>query len=120
MVRNKIIKYIAAIVIGLFISALDNYAFEGEISPIFIIMLLFLFSSGMALIINTEAYILSIIIWVFLPAVHFIKHLLGLSDSIQPNTYESILLLALVTFAVSQVGFMVGCTIRKTVDFCRE
>jgi hypothetical protein len=120
MRRNRIIKYISAIVIGLFISALDNCAFGGEISPVIVIMLLFLFCAGMAFIVNTYAYLISIIIWIFLPLVHFINHLLGFTDSIQPNTYQSIFLLALVTFAVSQIGFVVGRIIRKTADFCRE
>ena len=115
MKDNGKLKYVAAVIIGLIISAVDNYAFGGEITPMVIILLLLLATSGMSVIVNTKAYLISIIIWFFLPAVHLIKHLCGLSDSIQPNTIKSILLLALFTFAISQIGFLIGRGIRKTL-----
>jgi hypothetical protein len=116
MKDNGKLKYVAAVIIGLIISAVDNYAFGGEITPMVVILLLLLSTSGMSVIVNAKAYLISIIIWFFLPAVHLIKHIFGLSDTIEPNTYQSILLLALVTFLICQIGFLVGRGIRKAIN----
>jgi hypothetical protein len=40
--------------------------------------------------------------WVWLPGTHLVKRVLDLPDTLQPNTYTSILMLAAFSFAPSR------------------
>jgi hypothetical protein len=44
---------------------------------------------------------------------HLIKHVLGLPDTMQPNTYTSILMLAAFTLAVATIGTGCGILLRR-------
>lgn len=44
--------------------------------------------------------------WLWLPMARVIKKVLGLPDTLHPNTYSSILLYTIFTFAVSSIGFL--------------
>ena len=84
-------RLIAGCVAGAAIAAVDNFAFGGEISPIFIVGMLLLAAGAAGAIWGPRGVITSAIIWVWLPAAHLVKHVLRLPDTIQPNTYASIL-----------------------------
>lgn len=46
------------------------------------------------------------LIWLWLPMAHVVKKVLELLDTLHPNTYPSILLYTVFTFAVSSIGFL--------------
>lgn len=93
---------------GLIIAAVDNLSFQGEVSPIVIaLMLIFItFSSGF--VFGWRGWIVSSITWGCVPLAHFIKHFFRLPDTLHPNTYISIILLAAFTLFVSIVGHGFG------------
>jgi|GEM_PF-5378839 len=112
---KKYIIYIVSAVAGITISMIDNYAMNGEISPIVIVMLLFLSVTALSAFNPNNVWLNALLVWIWLPASHLIKHLLEMPDSIYPNTYKSILLLALFTFTICIVGLLIGIGIRRVL-----
>ncbi len=100
------------LIIGVAISAVDNFAFHGEVSPIVIVGLLFVATSTAGILWGWRGSYSAVGTWLCLPAAHLMKHALGLPDTLQPNTYTSIVLLALFTLAVASIGFVLGASIR--------
>jgi len=98
---------------GVVISAIDNYAFEGEVSPVVIVALLFLTSATFGAFFSRKGYLAAIPAWVCIPLVHIVKHLLNLPDTIYPNTYASIIKLAIFTFVVALIGFGIGILLNR-------
>ncbi len=104
---------LAGLVAGEVIAYVDNFAFEGEVSPIVIIALL-LFSSALAVgVWGRSGWIAAGIIWACVPLAHVVKHVLGMPDTLHPNTYTSILFLALFTLAVATIGAGCGALVRR-------
>ncbi len=93
---------------GLAIAGVDNYAFEGEVSPIVIVALLFFTSATFGAIFGRKGCLASVPAWVCIPLIHLVKHLLNLPDTINPNTYGSIIKLAIFTFVIVSIGFGIG------------
>ena len=91
-------------VVGALIAAVDNLAFAGEVSPIAIFALLLIAGAAAGSLWGAQGWTAALAIWICVPAAHLIKHALGMADTIQPNTYASILLLAAVTLAVTLLG----------------
>ena len=103
---------VAGFVAGAVIAYVDNFAFEGEVSPIVIVAML-LVATGMAGVLwGRQAWVVSAAIWVCIPLVHLMKHVLGLPNTLQPNTYASIVTLAMFTLVVSSVGTGGGVLLR--------
>lgn len=50
-----------------------------------------------------------------LPAVHAIRHALGWPDTISPNTWDSIGMMALFALAVAGAGFAAGAVLRVAI-----
>src|SRR5262245_60118292 len=100
----------AVCVAGMLIAAVDNFAFHGEISPIVIVALLFVVTAAAGAMWGRLGLLPCVAVWIWLPLVHVVKHVLGLPDTIHPNTYTSILMLALFSAGVSCIGFLVGWT----------
>ena len=100
-------------IVGIGISAVDNLAFQGEVSPIVIVALLFAATATMAASWGRRGLLPCIAAWIWLPAAHIAKHVLGLPDTLHPNTYKSVLFLALFTFAITCIGFLVGLLFHK-------
>ena len=48
------------------------------------------------------------LVWVWLPVAHLVKHLLGLADTLHPNSYLSIAALAAISLATCLLGVAVG------------
>ena len=92
------------LVAGAAIVYVDNWAFEGEVSPIIIIALLVLATAGAGAMWGVSAWRATAVTWACIPLAHVVKHVLGLPDTLHPNTYTSILLLAAFTFAVALFG----------------
>jgi hypothetical protein len=108
-----------ALSLGIAIAAVDNLAFGGETSPIFIFGLLLIATALIGFTWRGRGWLPAAILWACIPAAHLIKHGLGLPDTIQPNTYASILKLAAVTLVVAVVGTAGGMVVggqKKAVD----
>lgn len=117
--KNYTIKISALILIGiaagLIIVAVDNFAFQGEVSPIMIVLMLVIVTSTSGFVLGRRGWIVSSIMWVCVPLAHFIKHFFGLPDTLHPNTYISIMLLAAFTLIVSVVGFGIGVLLKRFI-----
>jgi len=98
---------------GVVIATVDNFAFDGEVSPIVIVALLLVVTATVGAIWSWRGWIVSAIAWVCLPLAHLIKHILGLPDTLHPNTYASILMLAAFTLVVATIGTGCGILLRR-------
>jgi hypothetical protein len=98
---------------GAVIAAIDSYTFGGEISPIVIVLMLLIgaFAAGLAW--GRRGWVAALAMWIGVPMTHILKHLLGLSDTLQPNTYASILMLAVFTLLFVTVGVAGGVLIHN-------
>ncbi len=104
---------VAALVAGAVITYVDNFAFEGEVSPIVIIALLLCSSAVAVGVWGRRGWIAAGIIWACVPSAHVVKHVLGMPDTLHPNTYTSILFLALFTLVVATIGAGCGALVRR-------
>jgi hypothetical protein len=100
-------------VAGVAIVAVDNFASGGEVSPIVIVAMLFAVTATAGWIWGWRGWRASVVVWLCVPLAHLVKHMLSLPDTLQPNTYTSILMLAAFTFAVSTIGTGCGVLLRK-------
>ena len=101
------------LVAGAAIAAVDNFAFGGEVSPIVIVLLLLVATGLAGALWGMRACIATLAVWAWVPGAHVVKHLLGLPDTLQPNTYKSILLLAIFTLVVSAIGTGCGVLVHR-------
>src|SRR5438105_2960348 len=97
----------AGLAAGAAIAAVDNFAFGGEVSPIVVVAMLLAGAAAAGAAWGRRGWVAAAAAWAWVPAAHLAKRLLGLPDTLQPNTYASILLLAAFTLAVAAVG--TGC-----------
>ena len=95
---------------GAAIAAVDNFAFGGEISPIAIVGMVLVVTGALGIIWGARAAIAVMIVWAWLPMIHVVKHLFSLPDTLHPNTYASILKLAIFSLVVSAIGLGFGLT----------
>jgi hypothetical protein len=100
-------------VAGIAIAAVDNFAFEGEVSPIVIVALLFATTATAGIVAGWRGWPMATATWFCLPFVHLIKHFFGLPDTLHPNTYTSILMLAAFTLVISAIGIGCGVLLRR-------
>lgn len=91
----------------------DNVAFGGEVSPIVVVAMLLASAAAGAYVWEARGWTVATITWLSVPGAHLAKHLLGMPDTLQPNTYLSILYLALFTLAVSSAGVAIGAAIGR-------
>ncbi|MBI5463461.1 MAG: hypothetical protein HY966_00730 [Ignavibacteriales bacterium] len=105
---------------GVVIAAVDNFAFEGEVSPIVIVGMLFAATASFGAIWSWRGGLATVAAWACVPLAHVAKHVLGLPDTLQPNTYTSILLLAIFTFVVAAIGTGGGVLLRKLTTASTE
>ena len=97
---------------GAAIAYVDNVAFEGEVSPVVIVGMLVAVTATAGVIWGARAWNTAAAAWVWIPLVHLAKLALGFPDTLRPNTYASILLLAAFTLAVAALGWAAGVLIR--------
>ncbi len=97
---------------GIAIVYIDNYAFGGEVSPIIIVIMLLAATITAGVTWGRNGATSAIATWVCIPSAHFVKHIFGMPDTLHPNTYLSILYLAVFTLAVAISGTVGGVLIR--------
>jgi hypothetical protein len=103
----------AGLAAGLAIAAVDTFAAGGHVSPIVIVALLILATGGIGGTWGWRAWPGALAAGLPVPVVHLVKHALGLPDTIQPNTYDSIAMMGLFTLAVTGAGFVAGVVLRQ-------
>jgi hypothetical protein len=109
-----LVRGVLATVVGLVIAGVDNLVFEGEVSPIVIVGLLLVASAVMAALWRAQGALLTGVVWLWLPLPHVVKKMLGLHDTLHPNTYASIAKLAIFSLVVVAVGDAVGLALRRS------
>jgi hypothetical protein len=113
-VKNRVATASAwglSLLASLLISGVDNLAYGGEVSPIVIVALILAASFALAYF-RDRPWTTAIAVWICIPLTHFAKHIASLADTLQPNTYRSIALLAGFTLVVSLAGSGVGTALR--------
>jgi hypothetical protein len=114
LILSKQLKFIGmGLVSGAVIVYVDNYASEGEVSPIIIIVLLLAATAIAGIMWCRSGCVSAVITWACVPLAHIVKHVLGLPDTLNPNTYTSILYLAVFTLVVAVTGIGCGVLVRR-------
>ncbi|MEO8034863.1 MAG: hypothetical protein ABI837_10570 [Acidobacteriota bacterium] len=98
---------------GAAIAAVDNFAFDGEVSPILVVLLLVAATAAVGALWGSRAWIAAAAAWVWLPAAHVIKRIFHLPDTLHPNTNASLVMLASFTLAVTALGFGCGVLLHR-------
>ncbi len=98
---------------GAVIAAVDNFAFHGEVSPIIIVAMLFATTLVLGWIFGWRGWPASATVWACVPLAHLIKHMAGLPDTLHPNTYASILMLAVFTLVIAAIGSGCGAVLHR-------
>jgi hypothetical protein len=93
---------------GIGIATVDNVVSKGEVSPIVIVLLLFASTLTAGIVWGWRSVFAATGTWMCVPLAHIIKRLLGLPDTLHPNTYASIMLLAVFTLVVAAIGLACG------------
>ncbi|MGO9924081.1 MAG: hypothetical protein ACLQIB_56470 [Isosphaeraceae bacterium] len=101
------------LVAGTAIVYVDNYAFEGEASPMIIVALLLLATAMAGAVWGPSGWFAAAVTWACVPLAHVVKHVFGLPDTLHPNTYTSILFLAAFTLVVATCGTSCGVLVRR-------
>jgi len=101
------------LVAGLVMVYVDDFAFNGEVSPLVIVAMLVVIASTAAGIWGRHGRIAACGAWMLVPLAHRISHILSLPDTSHPNTYASILMLAAFTLAITALGTGVGMLIHR-------
>lgn len=109
--QSSTMRIVTGIVAGASLALVDNVLFEGEVSPIVIVAMLTAASAGAAVAWGRRAWQAGLLTWAWLPGAH-LANVLGLSDTLHPNTYTSIFLLAAFSFVITVTGLAIGCGIR--------
>jgi hypothetical protein len=102
-------------VAGVSISAVDNFLFGGEVTPILPVLLLLFGAIGVGCLRGTGKWFAIVLLWVWLPMAHVLKHMFDVRDTLQPNTYDSIAILAAFTLAVALSGLVIGIGLRRVL-----
>jgi hypothetical protein len=107
------VRLIAGLAVGAIISAMDNVVLDGEVSPIVIVAMLFAAAAAAGFFWGRRGWLVAFAVWAWIPAAHLAKRLLGMPDTLHPNTYASIVMLAAFSFVVATVGIACGLLARR-------
>ena len=111
--KNWPIRCGCGLAAGLAIAYVDNFAFAGEVSPIVIVGMLLVAAAIVAGMWGRDGWLTAAGIWLCVPLAHVVKHVLGWPDTLHPNTYKSILMLAVFTLVVTVLGFGGGLLLHR-------
>ncbi len=116
MDRAKKASAMAALIasgLGLLIAALDTAAPFGDDSSKLTILLWLMAGGSLGFVMPSRPWRWAMLVGPWLPLTHLLAHVLGLPDSIHPNTYATILTLVPVSLAVCSVGAYGGALTRR-------
>ena len=102
-----------AVALGLTIAAVDNFALGGEVSPMIVVAMLLGATATVGVLGSRRAWAAALALWAWVPLAHLAKHVLGVPDTLHPNTYTSILKLGVFSLAVAMVGTAGGVLLRR-------
>jgi hypothetical protein len=106
-------RVVLGLAAGAVIAAVDNLAFAGEVSPIVIVALLLAAAGIAGAFWGRRSWVAALVMAACVPSAHLIKHLLGLPDTLHPNTFASIFKLAGFSLSVAAVGTACGIVLRQ-------
>ena len=106
----------AGVAAGAAIAAVDNFGSRGEVSPIVVVLLLLAATAAFGFFWGLRGWAAAATAWLCVPSSHLLKHVLGLPDTLHPNTYVSILMLAAFSLVVSAAGIASGALLRRAVE----
>ncbi len=104
---------LAGLAAGCGIAAIEAWAAGGHVSPVAIVALLLAASGAIGAVWQWRGWPGALAAAAPMPAVHLTKHLLGLPDTLQPNTLDSVVMMALFALAVSGAGLSGGALLRQ-------
>ncbi len=102
-----------AIAFGVAIAAVDNLALAGEVSPVVVVGMLLVATAIVGILSPRRAWLPALAVWVWVPLAHLVKHVLGLPDTLHPNTYASITMLGAFSLIVALIGMACGGLVRR-------
>ncbi len=105
-----------AVIAGLTIAAVDNFAYGGEVSPIVIVGMLLIATGTAGYLWGMRGVPAAAIIWICVPAAHLVNLTFGLPDSLHPHTYGSAMKLAAFTAIVAALGATCGAAVGRLVQ----
>lgn len=108
------LRLLCGLAAGGAIAYVDNVAFGGEVSPIVVVVMLLAATAVAAAIWGRSGWTAAAVTWVCTPLVHLVRHVLGMPDPLQPNTYGSILMLSAFTLVIAAFGVGVGMLVHWT------
>lgn len=117
ILSNWQVRLAIGFIAGGIIVYVDNFAFHGEVSPIIIVVMLLAVTAAAGIIWEWRGWTAATAAWACVPAAHLVKHVLGLPDTLNPNTYTSILMLAIFTLVISTIGIGSGVLLRRLTKF---
>jgi len=105
--------YGLSIVLGLLTAVADVAAPWGDDTAKVILLLLVAFASLVGFLRPIRPWCWAILIGIWLPLIHLVRHAFGLTDPSHPNTYLSIFILALISLAACLLGAYGGAFVRR-------
>ena len=114
-VRSEGWLYASGLGAGLGIAAVDAWARGGPINPVVIVALLLASSGAIGAVWGWRGWPGTLAAAAPMPLMHMAKHLLGLPDTIQPNTLDAIGMMALFALAVAGAGLAGGALLGEVV-----
>ncbi len=106
--------YASGLGAGVGIAAVEAWAAGGHISPVVIVALLLASSGAIGAVWSWRGWPGAVSAAAApMPLMHMTKHLLGLPDTIQPNTLDTIVMMALFALAVAGAGLAGGAALRQ-------
>jgi hypothetical protein len=109
--------FVVAAILGLLIAAADVAAPFGDDTAPFIVFLWLLTSGVLGFARPRRPWWWAVSVGPWLPLTHLIRHALGWSGPIRPDTYGSALILLVFSVAVCSLGAYGGALARRFVPF---
>jgi hypothetical protein len=110
---RHLLPYAAASAFGVLIAVVDVAAPFGDDSAKATLLLLVIFSGLLGFLLPLDPWRWALAVGFWLPLGHVVLHTLGLHDTINPNTYGTILLLIPVSLVACSLGAYAGAFVRR-------
>jgi hypothetical protein len=112
-IRGTVTAYSLSIILGLFVAWFDVRAPFGDDTSKGTVLLWLVFGGSLGFLWPRQSWRWAASLGPWVPAIHLLRHVWGLPDSINPNNYATILLLVPVSLAVCLIGSFGGSLLRN-------